>query len=103
MATKQQLDREIAEALSRKDKPKALREAGGAPRLPRTSHATKAGQDRAPTIEEIARGMLGRYSSAKVAMEMAHWHAMDHADGSPSRARWLRVRETIGRLSRKDR
>ena len=74
-----------------------------APRLPRASHATKAGQDRAPTIEEIARGMLSRYSSARVAMEMAHWHAMDHAEGSPSRARWLRVRETIDRLSRKDR
>jgi hypothetical protein len=74
-----------------------------AARPPRTSHAAKAGQDRVPTIEEIARGMLGRYSSARVAMEMAHWHAMDHAEGSPSRARWLRVRETIDRLSRKDR
>jgi len=47
--------------------------------------------------ETIARGMLS-YSSAKVAMEMAHWHAMDHAEGSAGRARWQRVREAIARL-----
>jgi hypothetical protein len=73
-----------------------------APRFPRVSHATKATQDQAMSIDEIARGMLRRYSSARVAMEMAHWHAMDHAEGSASRARWLRVMGTIERLSKKD-
>lgn len=48
--------------------------------------------------ETVARGMLNRYSSPKVAMEMAHCHAMDHGPESELRARWLRVKETIGRL-----
>lgn len=59
---------------------------------------TKTAQDLALPIDEIASHMLRRYSSAKVAMEMAHWHAMDYAAGSALRARWLLVRETIGRL-----
>lgn len=49
--------------------------------------------------ETVARGMLSRYRSAKVAMEMAHWHAMDHDEGTAHRARWLRVQATIRRLS----
>lgn len=51
--------------------------------------------------QTVARGMLSRYSSPKVAIEMAHWHAMDHAEGSEGRSRWQRVKETIARLSKK--
>jgi len=63
--------------------------------------AIPAAEETAAPAEEatVARGMLHRYRSAEVAMEMAHWHAMDHAEGSARRARWLRVREMIGRLS----
>lgn len=50
--------------------------------------------------ETVARGMLSRYKSAKVAMEMAHWHAMDHAPETEHRARWLRVKEAIARLKK---
>lgn len=50
--------------------------------------------------ETVARGMLRRYRSTAIAMEMAHWHAMDHAEGSAERSRWLRVRATIERLSK---
>ncbi len=53
--------------------------------------------------ETVARGMLRRYSAATVAMEMAHWHAMDHAEGSAGRARWQRVRGLIERLSKEAR
>ena len=51
--------------------------------------------------ETVARGMLGRYRTATIAMEMAHWHAMDHAEGSEGRARWLRIRTMIERLHKK--
>jgi len=50
--------------------------------------------------ETVARGMLHRYRAATVAMEMAHWHAMDHAEGSAGRARWQRVRGLIERLGK---
>jgi len=50
--------------------------------------------------ETVARGMLGRYRTAAIAMEMAHWHAMDHAAETEGRARWLRVRALIERLSK---
>ena len=73
-------------------------------------HAFQAGiwgaihrmEEAADPAEEatVARGMLSRYRSAAIAMEMAHWHAMDHAEGSAHRARWQRVHETIGRLSK---
>jgi hypothetical protein len=53
--------------------------------------------------ETIARGMLSRYKTPQIAMEMAHWHAMDHAEGSDGRARWQRVRGLIERLSKEAR
>jgi hypothetical protein len=53
--------------------------------------------------ETVARRMLGRYRTAAIAMEMAHWHAMDHGAKTAGRERWLRVRLLIARLSRKPR
>jgi hypothetical protein len=49
---------------------------------------------------ETARRMLSRYSSPKVAAEMAHFHAMDHPPGSTKRSYWQRVRDEILRLSK---
>lgn len=42
-------------------------------------------------VREIAAGMLARYSTAKVAGEMAHFHAMDFPAGSAERSYWYRV------------
>ncbi len=57
-----------------------------------------------PSDEEtVARGMLKRYRTSAIAMEMAHWHAMDHAADTEGRARWLRVRSLIERLSKESR
>ncbi len=53
--------------------------------------------------ETVARGMLSRYRTVAIALEMAHWHAMDHAAKTEGRARWLRVRSLIERLSKEDR
>lgn len=50
--------------------------------------------------EDVARNMLRRYRTVAIAMEMAHWHAMDHAEGSEGRARWLRIRTTIEHLNK---
>ena len=52
------------------------------------------------SVDEIARGMLRRYSSAKLAMEMAHWHGMDYGPGSEGRKKWAQVRREIARLSK---
>lgn len=49
--------------------------------------------------ETIARGMLDRHGSPMVATEMAHWHAMDHAEGTPARARWKRIASMIAHLT----
>lgn len=46
------------------------------------------------TPEQAAQGMLKRYSTPKVAAEMAHWHAMDYREGDPRRIYW----ETVSRL-----
>jgi len=53
-----------------------------------------------PDEVEIARGMLVRYRTAVLSMEMARWHAMSHAADSAVCAHWLRVRGAIERLSK---
>jgi hypothetical protein len=50
-------------------------------------------------IEAVAEGMLKRYSTPKVAREMAYIHAMDHPPNSDKRIYWLRVYERIIALS----
>lgn len=60
----------------------------------------RAEQANDPVDEEtIARGMLDRHGSPMVAAEMAHWHAMDHAEGTPGRARWQRIARAIAHLT----
>jgi hypothetical protein len=49
---------------------------------------------------EIAKVMLSRYSSANVAAEMAHWHAMDYKEGDPRREKWLSVHREIRRIAK---
>jgi hypothetical protein len=43
------------------------------------------------TPEEAARGMLKRYSSREIALEMAHFHKMDYPQGSPQWTYWDEV------------
>ena len=49
---------------------------------------------------EIAEGMLKRYSTPKISMETAHFHAMNHPEGSLLRKHWLDVRREIEQQSR---
>jgi hypothetical protein len=46
-------------------------------------------------VEETAQRMLVRYSTPKVAREMAFWHAMDHVYGSAGRIFWDAVYQEI--------
>lgn len=48
----------------------------------------------------IAEGMLKRYSTFKVASDMAHYHAMDYPRHSEERTFWKEVGREISRLSR---
>lgn len=50
-------------------------------------------------VQDVAAGMLARYSSLAVAMEMAHWHAMDYPEGDPRRVRWQAVGRKIRELA----
>lgn len=52
-------------------------------------------------VDDIARTMLARYSSPKVAREMAYMHAMDHRVGDPRRAKWLAIYARIGSLAKR--
>lgn len=48
-----------------------------------------------PKTEEIATGMIGRYSDHAIASEMAGFHAMDYPDGSKYRLHWQAVKREI--------
>lgn len=68
---------------------------------------TEIGRMRTPigrhAEDRIARGMLRRYRTARLATQLAHWHAMDHAEGNTERDRWLRVHAAIERMSKERR
>lgn len=49
---------------------------------------------------ETARCMLGQYSTAAIASEMAHWHAMDYGRETEGRAYWKLVGRIIRQLSK---
>lgn len=51
-------------------------------------------------IEETAKRMLARYSSSKVATEMALFHACDYHEGSAQYKRWRAVADKIKELAR---
>lgn len=46
---------------------------------------------------EIAAGMLSRYSSPRVALEMAYAHSHDGREGSPTYKHWQSVAKEIQR------
>jgi hypothetical protein len=48
--------------------------------------------------KEAAEGMLKRYSSARVASEMAHFHACDYRDGDERRAYWEAVKVEMAKI-----
>lgn len=52
------------------------------------------------TPRAAAEGMLRRYSSAKIAAEMAHLHGMDYPAGSAQRRYWEQVKTEIARLKK---
>ena len=59
------------------------------------------------TVPEIAEGMLRRYSSPKIALEMAHIHSQDYVPGSrtPDSSRyahWQAVAHEIMRQAHVD-
>ena len=49
---------------------------------------------------DTARRMLARYSSATVAADMAHWHAMDYPPGDPERVYWQLVGTLIRQIGK---
>lgn len=49
---------------------------------------------------EIAASMLKRYSTVKVATDMAHYHSMDYPRHSEARRFWQEVGREIARLAR---
>lgn len=49
----------------------------------------------------VAATMLKRYSTYKVASDMAHYHAMDYPRHSEEREFWKEVGREISRLYRK--
>jgi hypothetical protein len=52
--------------------------------------------------EEAARGMLRRYLSAKVASEMAHFHACDYRVGDERRTYWEAVKTEMNKILKHD-
>ncbi len=50
-------------------------------------------------VEQVASSMLKRYSSAKIAQEMAFMHAMDYPEHDERHQRWIAIRHAIGRQS----
>jgi len=50
-------------------------------------------------IEQVAESMLKRYSSAKIAREMAFMHAMDYPEHDDRHQRWIAIRGAIARRS----
>lgn len=51
-------------------------------------------------VHETALRMLRRYSTVKVAREMAFFHGIGHPDGSRERAYWLAVDVRIMELAK---
>lgn len=51
-------------------------------------------------VHEVATNMSKRYSTFKVAIEMAHVHSMDHPRHSEGRRFWEEVGRELSRLSR---
>jgi hypothetical protein len=52
--------------------------------------------------EKAARGMLRRYSSAKVAGEMAHFHACDYRVGDERRTYWEAVKSEMKKILKQE-
>lgn len=51
------------------------------------------------TPQDVARGMIARYRSARVAADMAGFHACDYPEASEPHAYWCEVSQWIAKLS----